>query len=447
MLLASHQQCSDVGSRAIQRISVRILPFVFLLYIVSYLDRANVAFAKLTMTRDLGFSEAIFGLGAGLFFVGYLVLEIPGAIIVERWSARWWISRILVTWGLCTILVGFVHTPTEFYIARSLLGAAEAGFFPGIIVYLAHWFPQEYRARALGKFVLAIPLSLLLGAPVSGFLLGVNWLGLAGWRWVFIVEGLPAVLLGLATLVYLVDRPKQAKWLPADERDWLESELAKEAGAGRIRHTAWQGLRHGRAYLLAFGLFFANIGVVGFILWLPTTIQQGSGLGAGASAALSALPFLGGMIGVWLCSRSSDRNGERLFHTILPMLSCGVLFAFTALPGQPFATKLLFLSLSGGAMFAWAPSFWVLPTLTLGETAAAAAIGLINSIGNLGGFVGPYVVGRLLTDNRPFGEAVCFLSSCFAIGAFLTFLGGRRTSGHSTAHSAVGFRALVVERE
>jgi len=429
LLPATNALSRDVGSRAIQRISVRILPFVFLLYIVSYLDRANVAFAKLTMSRDLGFSEAVFGLGAGLFFLGYLALEIPGAIIVERWSARWWISRILITWGLCTILVGFVRTSTEFYIARSLLGAAEAGFFPGIIVYLAHWFPQEYRARALGKFVLAIPLSLLLGAPISGLLLGVNWLGLAGWRWVFIIEGLPAVLLGFATFVYLVDRPSQAKWLPAEERDWLENELARERNAktAGARHTAWRGLRDGRAYLLAFGLCFANIGVVGFILWLPTTIQQASGLPAGPSAALSALPFLCGMIGVWICSRSSDRKSERLLHTTLPMLACGVLFGMTALPGQPFPVKLLLLSLSGGAMFAWAPSFWVLPTLTLGESAAAAAIGLINSVGNLGGFVGPFVVGRLLTDNRPFAEAVCFLSACFAVGAVLTFWGGRRS--------------------
>jgi ACS family tartrate transporter-like MFS transporter len=293
---------------------------------------------------------------------------------------------------------------------------------------------------------------LLLGAPVSGLLLGANWLGLAGWRWVFIVEGLPAFLLGFVTLAYLVDRPGQAKWLRPEERDLLEKELAAEkaAKAREVKQTAWVGLRDARAWLLAFGLLFANIGVVGFILWLPTTIQQSSGLPPGWSAALAAVPFFSGMVGVLLCSRSSDRTGERLFHTTFPMLGCGLLFAVTAFPGQPFALKLLMLSVSGGAIFAWAPSFWVLPTLALGESAAAAAIGFINSVGNLGGFVGPFVVGRLLTGNRPFSVAVLFLSACFGTGALLTFLGGRRSHIHRVLNGAarpLPLPAVGTERE
>ena len=217
-----------VGKRTRSKIVRRVLPFLCLLYLAAYLDRANVAFAKLTMTADLHFSEAVYGFGAGIFFLGYLLLEIPGALIVERWGARRWFARILVTWGLCTIVVGFVRTPLQFYGARFLLGVAEAGFYPGIIVYLTHWFARGDRAKAMAGFIVAIPVSLVLGAPISALILKLHWLGLPGWRWVFILEGLPAIVLGIVTFFYLTDRPRDAMWLEPEERAWITQELERE---------------------------------------------------------------------------------------------------------------------------------------------------------------------------------------------------------------------------
>src|SRR5262249_18913947 len=212
---------TNVAGTARRKVALRILPFVFVLYIVNYLDRANIAFAKLSMSEELGFSEEVFGTGAGIFFFGYLALEIPGALIVERWSARRWFARILISWGLCTALVGAVQSATQFYGARFLLGLAEAGFFPGIIVYLTHWFAPRDRARAMAGLILAIPIAMGLGSPISGFLLNLHWLQVEGWRWVFILEGVPAVVLGFVTLFYLTDRPREAHWLEPEEREWI----------------------------------------------------------------------------------------------------------------------------------------------------------------------------------------------------------------------------------
>src|SRR5213593_5034405 len=235
----------------------RVLPLVFLLYIVAYLDRANVGFAKLRMAGELKFSEEVFGLGIGIFFLGYLILEIPGALLVEHWSARKWFARILISWGFVSALTAFVRTPAKFYVARFLLGVAEAGFFPGIIVYLTHWFSGGDRARALSGLVMAVPFSLALGAPVSSLLLRVNWLDLAGWQWLFLLEGLPAVILGVATLFVLTDRPREAPWLTAGERDWLEELLHAEAQAKKRAGdtTVWQALRLPHVWLLALGIF------------------------------------------------------------------------------------------------------------------------------------------------------------------------------------------------
>src|SRR5205085_8990660 len=219
---------ADVEQRARRHIARRILPFLLLLYIVAFMDRVNVAYATLEMSHDLGFSDRVFGFGAGIFFIGYVVLEIPGALIVERWSARRWIARIMISWGLMTILLAFVHTAHQFYLARFLLGAAEAGFFPGIIVYLSHWFRQEDRAKAVALFMIALPITSIIASPISGLLLGVKWLGLSGWRWVFIIEGLPAIVFGIATIFYLTDWPREAKWLADDECDWIERELESE---------------------------------------------------------------------------------------------------------------------------------------------------------------------------------------------------------------------------
>ncbi len=410
---------SSLPARTVAKIRRRILPFIFALYIAAYLDRANVAFAKLSMQADLGFSEAVFGFGAGIFFVGYLLFEIPGALIVERWSARRWMARILITWGICAVVVGLIRTPMQFYGARFLLGVAEAGFYPGIIVYLTHWFPQRERARALSVFISAIAVSLVLGAPISALILQLDWLGLTGWRWVFILEGLPSVVLGVVTLFYLTDHPHQANWLTAKERQWIIAELEAEKREKRAHLSIWQGLRQRNVLLLASALCCANILGSSFQLWLPSIIRTNSHLSIGMASACSAIPFAAALAATLLAGKSSDRTGERRWHCALPLLAGALFFALSAIPGQPFPAIMIWLSLTAATTLAWPPPFWVLPTATLGRSAAAASIGLINSCGNMGGFFGPMIVGNLLTFHYPMSTAIVLLSSFYVVAAVL----------------------------
>ena len=282
-----------VGARAIRRVRARVLPFFVVLYIIAYIDRANVTFAKLSMTADLKFSEEVFGFGAGIFFIGYLVLEIPGALIMERWSARIWIARILVTWGIVTVLLGFIRTANEFYLLRLLLGFAEAGFFPGLIVYLSRWFPWEERARAMGAFILAVPVSFAVSAPLSALFLKLNWFGLEGWRWMFILEGIPAIVAGFITLRYVTDHPKDAKWMPDDEREWLirqlDAEKAWKASLGKT--SIWQVFRQRNVLILSLLLCAVVMASYGYILWLPTTIQKLFHVDPSSQIFLSCLLF------------------------------------------------------------------------------------------------------------------------------------------------------------
>jgi ACS family tartrate transporter-like MFS transporter len=411
---------TTVADRARRKISRRILPYFFLLYIVAYLDRANVAFAKLSMIADLKFSEAVFGLGAGVFFMGYFLLEIPGALIVERWSARLWIARILATWGLFTVLVGFVRTPMQFYVTRFLLGVAEAGFFPGAIVYFTHWFPARDRARAMSSLVLAVPLSFVLGAPISAWCLSIGVLGFPGWRWIFILQGLPAILFGLITPFYLADHPHQAAWLTPEERGWVTSELERERQSKRSAgHSILQALTQRSVLTLAAALFLIVLASYGYVFWLPSMIQKACASSISMSTLLSACPFAVATISVRYMGRSSDRRSERKLHTAVPLILAGVFFALTTVSGQPFPLTMTWLCLTGLTLWAWAPSFWVLPTVLLGESAAAASVGFINSIGNLGGFAGPAIVGALLEANHSYAFAVIALSIAFWIAAAL----------------------------
>jgi MFS transporter, ACS family, tartrate transporter len=410
-----------LGSRTQKKIARRLLPFLCVLYVVAYLDRANVAFAKLSMTADLHFTEAVYGLGAGIFFIGYLLLEIPGALIVERWSARRWFARILVSWGLCTALVGFVRTPVQFYLARFLLGVAEAGFYPGVIVYLTHWFPRKSRSRSLAGFIVAIPVSLVIGAPISALILQQNWFGLAGWRWVFILEGLPAIVLGIITLYYLTDRPQDATWLDPDERAWitreLEIEKAEKRGAGHM--AIWGAFRDRNVLLCGLSIFFANIGSYVFVFWLPSTIHRASAVSSVLSTLYSAVPFAVAVGFVVWSGRSSDRSGKGKQHACALMALAGLFLMLSAIPRQPFLLVMLWLCLTAGAVYAWPPPFWALPTFILNESAAAAGIGLINMAGVLGAFVGPSVVGYLLSAGYSNGTTTTFLSICFVVGAVL----------------------------
>jgi MFS transporter, ACS family, tartrate transporter len=266
---------SDVGQRARRRTGRRLLPFLFILYVVAILDRVNVAYAALQMSHDLHFSDRVFGLGAGIFFFGYLLLEIPGALIVERWSARRWIARILISWGLITVLIACVNTAREFYVARFFLGAAEAGFFPGIVVYLTHWFRYEDRAKAVAAFMSAIPVSNIIGSPLAGFVLGVRWFNLQGWRWLFVLEGIPAIVLGALTLVYLTDWPREAAWLPDKERDWIIGELEREKKAKTAvrSFTIGQALRQPVVLHLTLIYLLGSTGFYGFVIWFPRSLR------------------------------------------------------------------------------------------------------------------------------------------------------------------------------
>jgi ACS family tartrate transporter-like MFS transporter len=410
-----------VGERARRRVTRRLMPYLFLLYVIAYLDRVNVGYATLEMTKDLAFTPEVYGFGAGVFFVGYFLLEIPGTILVERWSARRWIARIMVTWGLVAALTGFVQTATQFYWIRFLLGVAEAGFFPGVIVYLSHWFRYEDRARALAMFVAAQPISNIIGAPVSGLMLGVNWLGLAGWRWLFILEGVPAVLFGVVTLFYLTDRPQHAAWLPADERDWLISKLEGERLAKQAAHPqrVLDAFRHPQVLLLTLAYFLIVTSVYGFNFWLPTIIKQLSGSSNLVVTSVSALPYCVGLLAVLLFGWSSDRTQERRRHTALAMLIAGVGLLLSVAMREQTALAVAMFCVAAVGLYGYQPGFWSLPTSFLTGTAAAATIGLINSVGNLGGFAGPYVVGYLSRTTGSLFAGVLYLSLSALLAAAL----------------------------
>ena len=402
-----------------RKIRFRILPLVFLLYIISFLDRANVSHAKLIMNIDLGFSEAVYGLGVALFFLGYLVLEIPGALIVQKWGARFWMARILITWGICTILIGFVRTANEFYLARFLLGVAEGGFFPAMIVYLNQWFPSQYRASAMARFAAASPVALAIGGPIAGAILQLDWLGLAGWRWLFILEGIPAIAMSIAVLFIMTNRPGEASWLKPEEKEWvlheLEMEKQRKAALGKV--TIRRFLLP--VFLLALFNFLSSTGMQPFNFWLPTIVQKASGLPAHLAALVSGLPFVFAVIGQLLNAWSSDRTGERCLHTGIPLMLAAVIFPMTAIPNMSFGWVYFWLCISSAAIYGFGPSFLVLPTVTLGESAAAAGIGCITIVGNFGGFVGTAVMGRILAGNYSSSISSSAISAFFLAFCFL----------------------------
>lgn len=404
----------------------RVVPLIFVLYVIAYLDRANAGFAKLRMGEALGFSDEVFGWGFGIFFAGYLLLEIPGALLVEHWSARKWFARILVTWGLCSMGMALVRTPAQFYLARFLLGLAEAGFFPGIIVYFTHWFPRADRGRSMAGMVLGVPISLALGARASGWLLELNAWGVAGWQWVFLIEGFPAVALGLCVPWLLADRPAQAKWLTACEREWLERSLAAEqretAAAGGAR--LGQALRQPTVWLLALGILAANTGGYAMLFWLPTVVKDLLVQTSRAAEPTDVLNWIGltylcGLAGVWAAGKATHRLREWKWHCAAGMALTGACLIGSAWPGQSWGALFAWLCLAGFFAYFWPTPFWVLPTLSLSSSAAAVAIGLINMCANLAGLLGSPIVGRMKTAG--FDERAClqFLAGCYLAGGVL----------------------------
>lgn len=423
---ASSAEDSGLAQRASRRIARRLLPYLFLLYVIAFLDRMNVGAAALQMPSDLGFSNSVIGFGAGVFFIGYFLLEIPGALIVERWGARRWIARIMVSWGIITVLMAFIHTARQFYIVRFLVGAAEAGFFPGVIVYLTYWFRNQDRAKAVAVFYAANPLSYVIGSPIAGLLLGISWLGLRGWRWLFIIEGIPAVIFGVITIFYLTDWPQQALWLPDDERAWITKQVQQEKEAKkRLRsYNVWEALRQRDVVLLTICYFFALSGSYGIAFWLPSIVKGLSGLSDLKVTLLSGLPYIAAFIVQQVNGWHSDRTGERRWHAALCVFVCAIALTLAVLASSHPALSISLFVLVGGSFYGFQPCFWAVPTMFLTEAAAAASIGLINSVGNLGGFIGPFVVGYLVTRTHSFSAGLMYLVASLLLAGFLMLAAG-----------------------
>ena len=435
--------------RARRKAYWRLLPLLFVCYVIAFVDRANVSIAKLTMTKDLpGFDNAVIGLGAGMFFLGYFLLEIPGSLIVERWSARKWICRIMVTWGFMAALTALVKTPEQFYGVRFLLGLAEAGFFPGVVVYLTHWFPGRDRAKALACFFVATPVAQIITPNLSFALLKIGtdevvngvavhhpevW-GLEGWQWIYIVWGLPAVLLGVAVLFLMPDHPRHAKWLTPEEREALENELAAEKakGAAGGHMTVLQALRHPKVLLLALAYFCTVTGSYGVVFFLPSILKDWYDLKYDALTWLVILPPLFALVAQVGVGWNSDRTKERRLHAVLPIV-IGAL-ALAALPSTrgtlPLTVACFIVAFIG--FKAYQPAFWTMPNLFLASSAAAGSIGLINSVGNLGGFLGPYLLGKVETVTGSYVGGIYYLCGSMLVSATILFflgLGHREKAG------------------
>ncbi len=382
--------------RTIAKVSARLVPFLILCYFVAYLDRVNVGFAALTMNKDLGLSASAFGFGAGIFFLAYFLFEVPSNLFLERVGARKWIARIMFTWGVISGGTAFVRGETSFYVVRVLLGIAEAGFFPGIIFFLTLWFPAVYRARIIGYFMAAIPLSTVIGAPVSGLLLGLDGLGgMKGWQWLFILEAMPALILSVVVYFYLTDRPADATWLEPDERAWLVARLEQERTKRETvrRYSVTQALVNPKVLALSLVYFGAVATNYGLSFFLPQIVKA-FGVSNLQAGFVTALPYVVGVISIVWWGRHSDRTMERRFHLAFPLFVASAGIAASTAFDDP-TLKMLALSIAGFGIFGCLPVFWTFPTAFLSGAAAAGGIALINSIGNLAGFAGPYAMGRI----------------------------------------------------
>lgn len=429
----------ELERTVLRKTTRRLIPFLFTLYIVAYLDRVNVGFAQLQMKTDVGFNDVVYGLGAGIFFIGYFLFEIPSNLILERVGARLWIARIMITWGALAATMMLVRNPLTFYLLRFLLGISEAGFFPGVIFYLTYWFPAAEAARAIALFMTATSIAGVVGGPVSGLLLSLDGVaGLAGWQWLFLVEGLPAVVLGITVLFYLTDRPEQAHWLTLQERLWLSERIRRERQQkeSHKRYTVSQALTSGTVWFFSVIYFTLVIAFYGISFWLPQVIQSSSRQSDLRVGLLSAVPYLVAAIGMVVIGGHSDRTGERRWHVGIPMF-LGALGLFLCARFQSPTMALLSLSLAALGVWGALGPFWTLPTALLSGTAAAGGIALINSVGNLGGFVGPYLVGLVKNATQSFTFALIALALSLLLGGSLVLFVRVDTSS-SRAHSRLG---------
>jgi ACS family tartrate transporter-like MFS transporter len=426
----------NVETRTIAKVSARLVPFLIVCYFVAYLDRVNVGFAALTMNQALGLSQTAFGFGAGIFFIAYFIFEVPSNLMLERFGARKWIARIMLSWGLLSGLMAFIPAISRatglgneytFYLLRLLLGAAEAGFFPGIIFYLTLWFPTEYRARIVGYFMAAIPLSTVIGAPISGALLYLDGgLGLAGWQWLFIFEAVPAVILAVVVFFYLTDRPADASWLAPDERAWLAERLDLEQRQRRaVRdYTVAQVLVNPRVLGLSLVYFGAVATNYGLSFFLPQIVKA-FGLNTFLTTLVSATPYAVGVIGMVWWGRRSDRVIERRLHTAIPLFVAAAGIAASTVFDDP-TLKMIALCVAGFGIFANLPVFWTLPTAFLSGAAAAAGIAVINSVGNLAGFAGPFAMGWIKDHTGSYTGGLLLLAALGLIAMGIVLVLGHR---------------------
>lgn len=410
-----------VEAIVVQTLTWRIVPFLFLLYIVAYLDRINLGFAALQMQRQLGFNDAVYGLGAGIFFAGYFFFQVPSNLILNRVGARRWIAVLMVTWGIISASMCLVASRRSFYTLRFLLGAAEAGFFPGAILFLKNWFPARARARTVARFMTAAPLSGVIGGPLSGALLGLHRkAGLAGWQWMFLLEGLPAIVLGGLAWIYLVDRPASARWLTREQRDWLQQAMQREAAetACASGSDAWSSFHLGQIWILALVYFGLNTVSYGMSLWLPNLINSLSHVGNFTVGVLSAVPYVAAAVTMVVVGLHSDRSGERRWHAAVPAFLGALALGFVArLTSVTPAVVLVSIALVG--VFSMMGPFWAMPTALLSGTAAATGIAFINSVGNLGGFFGPYIIGLLRTSTGHFTGGLLVVAGALAASGAL----------------------------
>lgn len=466
----------SVAERAHQRITWRLMPFLLLLYFLAYIDRTNVGVAALDMKKSLGegglgFDDAIIGIGAGIFFIGYFLLEIPGTLIVEKWSASKWIARIMITWGIVASLMGLIGTPyleflcavdwcavfrpvtsvlgaitalmgvhppemqncscevKQFYFLRFLLGIAEAGFFPGIIVYLSHWFRYSDRAKAKSQFMIGLPVATILGLPVSQWIMHkIEWSGTAGWRWVYIIEGIPSVIFGVVTLFYLTDRPEHAKWLPEDEKKWIMEELARERREKQsAQHVSfWQevlhALRKKETILLSAIYLSVVIGYYGLTFFIPSITARMQGRSTVEQTIIAMLPYFCGLITMLWNARHSDQTGERRLHTVWPLLLGAVAMGIASFATENLVVTIICLCLVGIGVHAYLPVFWTWPSAFMTSAMAATAVGVINSVGNLGGYFGPQVVGQLKKQSNSYVPGLRFMAVCVLVSGLLALL-------------------------
>jgi MFS family permease len=402
-----------------KKVTLRLIPFLVLCYVVSYLDRINVGFAKLQMLGDLHFSETVFGLGSGIFFLGYFFFEVPSNIILHKVGARIWIARIMVTWGIISACTLLVKTPVQFYSVRFLLGLAEAGFFPGVILYLTYWYPAHRRAKMVASFMVAIPLSGILGGPISGFIMQfvAGKYGWPGWKWLFLLEAIPSIFIGIASMFYLDNGIRRAKWLTEEEKQLLEHNITEERSK-KVEHLSLRAVfLDRRVWLMCWIFFSCAMGQYAVTFWMPTFIKT-AGIKTVLNVGLvTAIPYLVTAVTMVLLAASADRHRERRWHLAIPMIVGGVALIFSVMAGTHTALAVLFLSIAAAGIITSAPLFWSLPTAFLSGAGAAAGIAAINSVGNLAGFISPYMLGWLEDLTHSDRDAMYCLALVLVAGA------------------------------